>query len=85
MLDPTFRSWNIEEFLPYITVLALVNPGEANKYATLRQVKAIERGCGRRVRSVILSGCGHSPHRDRPQRTLEEITSFIHRELTHHT
>ena len=35
------------------------------------------------VRSVILPSCGHSPHRDQPKRTLEAITSFINRTLTH--
>lgn len=82
-LDPAFRSWNIEESLPHINVPVLVIQGEDDEYGTLRQVEAIERGCGAQVRSVILPICGHSPHRDQPQRTLEEIISFINRTLTH--
>lgn len=80
-LDPAFRSWNIEEFLPGITVPVLVIQGAEDEYGTLRQVEAVERGCRVPVRRVILPACGHSPHRDQPARTLDEITSFVGREL----
>jgi pimeloyl-ACP methyl ester carboxylesterase len=76
-LDPAFRSWNIEESLPRISVPLLIIQGEDDEYGTLRQVEVIRHGCGVPVRSVILPSCGHSPHRDQPERTLEEITSFI--------
>ena len=80
-LDPAFRSWNIGEYLPRITVPVLVIQGEEDEYGTLRQVEAIERGCSGPVRSVLLQECGHSPHRDRPRRTLDEITSFVGTEV----
>ena len=76
-LDLAFRSWNIEEYLPNISVPVLVIQGEDDEYGTLRQVEAIARGCRGPVQSVILPACGHSPHRDRPDRTLREIVSFI--------
>jgi pimeloyl-ACP methyl ester carboxylesterase len=80
-LSPAFRSWNIEEFLPRITIPVLVIQGEDDDYGTLRQVGAIERGCHGRVKSVIFPGCGHSPHRDQPERTLDKITTFVSRVL----
>ncbi|HEV3469680.1 MAG TPA: alpha/beta hydrolase [Pyrinomonadaceae bacterium] len=76
-LDPAFRSWNIEEYLPRITVPVLVIQGAEDEYGTPRQVEAIERGCAGPVRSVLLRECGHGPHRDQPGRALDEITSFI--------
>jgi len=76
-LDPQFRSWNIEEYLPGIKAPVLVLQGENDEYGTLRQVEAIERGCRARVESRILSDCGHSPHRDQPERTLAAIRSFV--------
>lgn len=82
-LDPAFRSWNIEEFLPRITVPVLVIQGEEDEYGTIRQVETIERGCTGPVRSVLLPECGHSPHRDQPGRTLDEITSFVAAEVRH--
>jgi pimeloyl-ACP methyl ester carboxylesterase len=80
-LNPAFRSWNIEDYLPRITVLVLVIQGEEDEYGTLRQVEALARGCAAPVKGVILEGCGHSPHRDRPGRTLDEIASFIRTEV----
>jgi pimeloyl-ACP methyl ester carboxylesterase len=77
-LDPAFRSWNIEEYLSKIKVPVLVIQGEQDEYGTMRQVEAIERGCRQTtVQSVVLTKCGHSPHRDRPDRVLEEIVSFV--------
>lgn len=77
-LDPAFRSWNIEEYLPHVRVPVLVIQGEDDQYGTLGQVKAIEHGCpSGSVRSVMLAECGHSPHRDQPHLTLEIITSFL--------
>jgi pimeloyl-ACP methyl ester carboxylesterase len=80
-LDPAFRSWNIEEFLPRINVPVLVIQGTGDEYGTAGQVEAIERGCRGAVKSVLLADCGHSPHRDRPGRTLDEITSFVAAEV----
>lgn len=76
-LDPAFRSWNIEEYLPHIDVPVLVIQGESDEYGTMRQVEAIESGCSSPVESVRLNDCGHSPHRDRPEKVLEEIVSFV--------
>lgn len=81
-LEPRFRSWNIEEYLRGISVPVLVIQGDEDEYGTLRQVEAIERGCKGPVESVILPRCGHSPHRDQPERALEAITSFVRLELS---
>lgn len=80
-LEPEFRSWNIEEYLPQIDVPVLVIQGAEDEYGSLRQVEAIERGCRGAVRSIILPDCGHSPHRDQAKRTLEAITSFVKGEV----
>jgi pimeloyl-ACP methyl ester carboxylesterase len=79
-LDPGFRAWNIEGFLPSVTVPVLVVQGTADPYGTLLQVDAIERGCGGPVRRCVFERCGHSPHRDQPEGTLQAMASFL-REL----
>ena len=43
-LDPEFRKWNLEEFLPRISVPILVVQGENDEYGTRKQVDAIQRG-----------------------------------------
>jgi pimeloyl-ACP methyl ester carboxylesterase len=76
-LDPDFRSWNIEEYLPNVRVPVLLIQGEGDEYGTLRQVEAIRRGCRGPVQTLILPDCGHSPHREQPGRTLEAASLFI--------
>ena len=77
-LDPGFRAWNLEEYLPRVEAPVLVVQGEADPYGTLAQVDAIERGA-RDVERVILADCGHAPHRDQPERTLEAMARWVAR------
>jgi pimeloyl-ACP methyl ester carboxylesterase len=76
-LDPGFRAWNLEAFLPGITVPVLVIQGREDQYGTLAQVDAIERQVGGPHERLILSPCGHSPQRDRPEETAAAIVRFV--------
>jgi pimeloyl-ACP methyl ester carboxylesterase len=76
-LDPAFRSWNIEEFLPHIKLPMLLLQGRDDEYGTLEQVRAIEKGVNGLARTVLLDDCGHDPHFDQPERTLEEFRNFL--------
>jgi pimeloyl-ACP methyl ester carboxylesterase len=77
-LDPEFRKWNLEEFLPRITAPILVVQGEQDEYGTRKQIDAIQGG-GRNVEVLLLPRCGHSPHRDQPEAALRGIAAFIRR------
>jgi len=77
-LDPAFRAWNIEAALDTITCPLLAVQGEDDEYGTLEQI----RGIARRVphtRLLVLPDCGHSPHRDQPDRLIAEAGAFIRR------
>lgn len=76
-LDPEFRVWNIEEYLPRIAVPVLVIQGEDDEYGTPAQVEAIQRQAGGPVETLLLPDCGHSPHRDQPERTLAAMVEFV--------
>jgi len=76
-LDPAFREWNIEEYLPRIRVPVLVIQGEEDPYGTLRQVEAVAAQCGGPVSRLVLRGCGHAPHREQPDRVLAAAASFL--------
>jgi pimeloyl-ACP methyl ester carboxylesterase len=76
-LDPGFLDWNIEEYLPTIRVPSLVIQGRNDEYGTLDQVTSIERQSGGPVKTVILDDCGHSPHKDRENATLQAIGEFV--------
>jgi pimeloyl-ACP methyl ester carboxylesterase len=79
-LDPAFRAWNLEEFLPRISVPILVVQGEDDEYGTARQVDAIRKGA-RDVEVLLLAACGHSPHRDQPEATQQGMEEFIRRRV----
>jgi len=75
-LDPQFRSWNIEEYLPAIRCPILCIQGEEDEYGTVRQLEAIrERVPGTEI--LMLPNCKHSPHRDQPKATLERMVEFV--------
>lgn len=76
-LDPGFRSWNLEAYLPRIQVPTLVIQGEDDEFGTLQQVEAVRRQVGGGVEVVLLPGCGHSPHRDRPKEVLAAMRRFV--------
>jgi pimeloyl-ACP methyl ester carboxylesterase len=78
-LDPEFRRWNIESFLPGIRCPVLAIQGEADEYGTMAQVEAIRRQAGGPCELVKLADCGHSPHRDQPERALAAIADFVAR------
>lgn len=76
-LDPAFRAWNIEEYLPQIRVPVLVIQGANDEYGTILQVKAIQDLCRAPVSTILLKDCGHSPHVDQPELTMDAICRFL--------
>jgi pimeloyl-ACP methyl ester carboxylesterase len=50
--------------------------GEDDPYGTLRQVEEIAPTLGL-LRTVVIPGCGHAPHREQPLRTNEAILDFL--------
>jgi pimeloyl-ACP methyl ester carboxylesterase len=76
-LHPDFRAWNIEEYLPRITVPVLVIQGEDDQYGTAAQVEAIARQVKGPVETLMLSRCAHSPHVDQREATLAAISRFV--------
>jgi len=76
-LHPDFRDWNIERFLPEIHSPLLVIQGENDPYGTLAQVDAIEQSAGGPVKKLVFAGCGHSPHKDCREKTIDVIDAFV--------
>jgi pimeloyl-ACP methyl ester carboxylesterase len=77
-LSPEFRDWNIEDYLPAIEEPVLVLQGTDDEYGSTAQVDAIERGvASERFERVVLEGCRHAPHLDRPKETVEAVVRFL--------
>ena len=75
-LDPTFRAFDIREDCHRIAAPVLAIQGDADPYGTMRQVEEIAPTRGS-LQIDKLAGCGHSPHRDQPERTTGLITGFL--------
>ena len=80
-LDPGFRAWNIEELLPAIRCPVLAIQGEDDRYGTMAQLEAVARAVSGPFELVKLPDCGHSPHLDQPERTLDALVGFLERTL----
>lgn len=78
-LDPAFRSWNIEDYLPRITCPVLAIQGENDEYATMTQIDRIAAAATGKVELLKLPQCGHVPHKDQPQAVLSATAAFIDR------
>ena len=76
-LDPAFRTWNLETYLPRISCPVLLIQGEQDEYGTLRQIDAIEQQVRGLVTRLVLPECGHSPHRDRREEVLNALSAFL--------
>jgi pimeloyl-ACP methyl ester carboxylesterase len=76
-LDPDFRRWNIEAYLPAIRAPVLVLQGREDPYGTAAQYEAIRRQCGAPTRVTVLEACGHAPHRDQREATLAAMAEFV--------
>lgn len=76
-LDPAFRHWNIEEYLPGITAPVLAVQGRDDAYGTLVQLAAIKRGVRGHYSQLVLDDCGHAPHMEQAEQTLDAMTDFI--------
>ncbi|MET0204551.1 MAG: alpha/beta hydrolase [Casimicrobiaceae bacterium] len=75
-LDPGFRAWNIEREMQRIRCPVLAIQGEDDEYGTMAQVDRLARNVPQ-ARVVKLSQCGHSPHRDRPDRVVDAVAWFV--------
>ena len=76
-LDPGFLIWNIEEYLPRVRAPSLVIQGQDDPYGTIAQVESIETKSGGPVSRLVLPRCGHAPHRDQPEATIEAVARFV--------
>ncbi|WP_340151069.1 alpha/beta hydrolase [uncultured Sneathiella sp.] len=80
-LNPRFRDWNIEKFLPGIAAPALAIQGLSDNFGTVAQIESIENAVAGPFEKFFLSDCGHNPWQEKPQDVLLRIETFIARHL----
>jgi pimeloyl-ACP methyl ester carboxylesterase len=72
-----FRDWNIESHVASIRCPILAIQGEQDEYGSAAQIHAIAKACPDITSAHLLAECGHTPHKDQANRTLELASSFI--------
>jgi pimeloyl-ACP methyl ester carboxylesterase len=83
-LDPDFRRWDISDYLAYIRVPVAILQGADDQYGTIRQIEIAKEECYCPVDVTVISGAGHSPHREVPELTLATISEFAKHILIMH-
>ena len=74
-LSPEFADWNIEEYLAGIQCPVLAVQGEQDEYGTMAQLDHIAERVPQ-LQQLRLDDCGHSAHRDQPERVIEAVREF---------
>ena len=77
-LNPEFRAWNIESYLPRIACPVLAIQGEDDEYGTLAQIQGIVRLVPQ-AQACILADCRHSPHKDQADAVIDSVRGFLHK------
>lgn len=75
-LSAEFRSWSIEAELSGIICPLLAVQGIDDEYGTLQQIHGIAERVPQ-TQLLELADCGHSPHRDQPERLIEVADTWI--------
>ena len=53
--------------------------GEDDEYGTMAQLDAIAAQAGGPCELLKLPACGHSPHKDQPEKVLKALVEFVRR------
>jgi len=78
-LNPAFQDWNVADVIDYLRIPTLAIQGREDQYGTLAQIAEIETRSYAPVDKLILDGCKHSPHLEKPDAVVAEIAEFAAR------
>lgn len=73
------RAWHMLDCLEAITAPVIFLQGDADPYGTEAQVRAVTDRLPGWASGLILPGCGHAPHRERPEAVLEAARDLVRR------
>lgn len=78
-LSPEFAGWSLAEVLPRLTCPVLAIHGAEDEYGSARHPEMIARLAPGPVRSLLLAGTGHVPHREQPAQVMAAIQDALQR------
>ena len=74
-LSPAFHPFDIRQTCQAIVDPVLALQGRQDAYGTLQQINDIQTQG--RIERVVIEDCGHTPHRDQPDRALALVVDFL--------
>jgi pimeloyl-ACP methyl ester carboxylesterase len=74
-LSQAFRSFDIREECKTISAPVLALQGSDDAYGSLRHLDELQTAG--RVERHVLPNCGHSPHKDQAQKSLDLVAGFL--------
>tara|TARA_R110002049_G_scaffold44333_3_gene129795 strand:- start:30495 stop:31316 length:822 start_codon:yes stop_codon:yes gene_type:complete len=77
--DPGFAAWNVADAIDHWRIPVLAVQGEDDPYGSLAQIDEIAERIYSPLETLILPGCGHAPHLEKPDETLAAIAAFCAR------
>jgi pimeloyl-ACP methyl ester carboxylesterase len=80
-LDPAFAAWSTEAWLPRLRAPVLVVQGRDDHYGSMAHAERIRAASGGPVDVLELEACGHTPHREQREATLQATAAFVRRAL----
>ena len=72
-----FMDVQLADLVLVIKAPVLAFQGANDEYGTGAQMDAVTQYCATTAKTVLLDDCGHSPHRDQPDKSLEVIAKFV--------
>nr|WP_231395086.1 alpha/beta hydrolase [Herbaspirillum sp. AP02] len=83
-LDPGFADWSLDAALACVQCPILALHGDRDEFGSLAHPHRIagptgEVGAAREC--LVLSQCGHVPHREQPEQVLQAVSDFLQRRV----
>jgi pimeloyl-ACP methyl ester carboxylesterase len=77
--NPDYAKWNVADVIDHWRIPVLAIQGAEDPYGSLDTIKAIEERTYSPAETLVLEGCGHTPHVERPEETDAAIVEFCAR------
>ncbi|MCY1546802.1 3-oxoadipate enol-lactonase [compost metagenome] len=78
-LSPAFADWTLDTELQRLDCPVLAIHGETDEFGSALHPQRIAALTDGPARLLLMDGCGHVPHRERPEAVLEAVIGFLGR------
>lgn len=76
-LSAEFRDWSLDDCLSEVVCPVLALHGDNDEFGSINFPEYIADAVAGPSRCQVIAGCGHLPHRDKPDEVLRQIDGFL--------